>query len=59
MTNIRLTIEVQLLQEVSDTFPQLKDFINEKLEQKCAQQHISIGEVIYYLFDAALLLHLF
>ena len=53
---MKLNITLQVLQEVSDTFPEMTDFINEKLEQKCANENISLEEVIQF-FIVALLLH--
>ena len=48
---------MQVLQEVSVTFPETKDFINEKLEQKCVNGNISVEEIIYFV-AVALPLHL-
>lgn len=35
------------LHKVSDEFPDTKEFIDEKLEQKCLRESISIEELIY------------
>ena len=57
MRSMKLNVAVQVLQEVSNTFPKTKDFTNEKLEQKWAREEISEEEVIYYFFIVASLLH--
>ena len=57
MRSMKLNVVVQVLQEVSNTFPKMKDFTNEKLEQKWAREEISEEEVIYYFFIVASLLH--
>lgn len=57
MRSMKLNVVVQVLQEVSNTFPKTKDFTNEKLEQKWAREEISEEEVIYYFFIVASLLH--
>lgn len=44
---------MQVLQEVSVTSPETKDFINEKLEQKCANEYISVEEVIHFVAVAS------
>ena len=44
----KLTMAVQVLQEVSVTFPGAQNFFNEKLEQKCANEFISVEEVIFH-----------
>ena len=42
------TLEVS--QGGSDEFPETKEFINQKLEEKCSKENASIEEVIYF-FD--------
>ena len=39
---------MEVLSEVSVTFPDTKDFIDEKLEQKCAKKYIPVEEVIIF-----------
>ena len=39
---------MQVLQEVCVTFPETKDFIDEKLKRKCANENIFVVEVIYF-----------
>ena len=45
----KLHIAMQVLQEASFTFPETKHFIDKKLKQKCANENISVEEVIYFL----------
>ena len=41
-------ITVQVLHKALIVFPDSKGFIDEKLEQKCFKENISVEEVIYY-----------
>ena len=49
MERRKLIIAMQVLKEVSVEFPDNNDSIDEKLEQKCAKENISVEEVIYFL----------
>ena len=39
---------MKVLNKVSIEFPVTKEFIDEKLEQKCSEENISIKEVTYF-----------
>ena len=39
---------MEVLHEVSVTFTETKEFIDEKLEQKCSKENISVKEVICF-----------
>ena len=45
----KLNIALQGLQEVFDTFSEMKDFMGEKLEQKCANKNTSTEDVIFFV----------
>ena len=51
----KLNIALQVSQEVFDTFPEMKDFMGEKLEQKCGNKNKSLECVNIYLFVATIL----
>ena len=53
----KLNRAVQVLQDVSDTFSELKDFMDKKLEQKCASENTSLEDVICLCFVVTLTLH--
>ena len=44
----KLSVTLELLNEVSTEFTETKNFINEYLEQKCLKENISVEEVIYF-----------
>ena len=43
----KLIITLEVLNEVKTEFPKTKEFIEERLEQKCLKENISVEEVIY------------
>lgn len=43
----KLNIAMEVLRELSVTYPETKESIDEKLENKCSKEHISVEEVIY------------
>ena len=47
MEKWKLKITLEVLNEVKVEFPETKKFIEERLEQKCAKENISVEEVIY------------
>ena len=47
---IKKTLEILQVFEVFVEFPETKEFIDQKLEEKCSKENISIEEVIYF-FD--------
>ena len=47
---IKKTLEILQVFEVFVEFPETKGFIDQKLEEKCSKENISIEEVIYF-FD--------
>ena len=49
MDKKKLIIAMQILKEFFIEFSDTIDFIDEKLKQKCAEENISVGEVIYFL----------
>ena len=51
----KLNIALQVSQEVFDTFPEMKDFMGEKLEQKCGNKNKSLEGVNIYFFVATIL----
>ena len=44
----KLNNAMEVLHEVSVTFTETKEFIDEKLEQKCSKENISVKEVICF-----------
>ena len=47
MEKWKLKITSEVLNEVTAAFPETKEFIEERLEQKCLKENISVEEVIY------------
>ena len=47
---------MQILKEESQTLPDAKDYLNEKLGEKCANENKSLEDVIQF-FVVALFLH--
>ena len=47
---------MQILKEESQTLPDTKDYLNEKLGEKCANENKSLKDVIQF-FIVALFLH--
>ena len=47
MEKRKLKITLEVLNEVIAEFPETKEFIAERLEQKCAKENISVEEVIF------------
>ena len=43
-----MNIAMQVLHEVFVEYPDTKDFIEERLEQKCLKENMSAEEVIYF-----------
>ena len=43
----KLKITLEVLNGVTAEFPETKEFIEERLEQKCAKENISVEEVTY------------
>ena len=43
----RLRITSRVLEEVKVQFPETKEFINERLEQDCSKENISMEKVIF------------
>ena len=48
MEKRKLNIAMEVLHEVSVTFSETKEFIDEKLEPKCFKENISVEEVIFF-----------
>ena len=46
-TRWKKEITCKVLNEVKVQFPKTKEFIEERLEQKCLKENISVEEVIY------------
>lgn len=44
MDKRKLMIAMQVLKDVSTAFPNTKDFVDEKIEQKCSKENISVKE---------------
>ena len=49
MEKRKLTITLRVLNVVKVQFPQTKEFIEERLEQECLKENISVEEVIFFL----------
>ena len=49
MDKRKLSIAIQVLKEVLVAFPDTKDFIDKKLEQKCTKGNKSVKEVSYFM----------
>ena len=47
MEKWKLKITSEVLNEVTAAFPETKEFIEERLEQKCLKEKISLEEVIF------------
>ena len=47
MDKRRLKIITKISEEVKDQFSETKEFIDERLEQECSKENISIEEVIF------------
>ena len=47
MEKRKLKITLKVLNEVIAEFPETKEFIEERLEQKCLKEKISVEDVIY------------
>ena len=47
MDKRKLNTAIEVLLEVSVEFPDTKEFIEERVEQKCLKENISVEEVIY------------
>lgn len=47
MDKRKLNTAIEVLHEVSVEFPDTKEFIEERVEQKCLKENISVEEVIY------------
>ena len=47
MEKRKLKISLEVLNEVTAEFPEIKEFIEELLEQKCLKENMSVEEVIY------------
>ena len=47
MDKRKLNTAIEVLHEVSVEFPDTKEFIEERLEQKFLKENISVEEVIY------------
>ena len=50
MEKRKFIIAMQVLQEVSVTFPGTENFIDEKLEQQCSKENIYDEEKIHFTF---------
>ena len=50
MQKRKLNIAMEVLLEVSVTFQDIEDFINEKLEEKCAKGNIPVEELIIFRY---------
>ena len=49
MKKQKLGISLEVLNEVSIEFPEIKPFINEHLENRYLKENISVEEVIFFL----------
>ena len=47
MEKRKLKITLEELNEITAEFPETKEFIEERLEQKCLKEDISVDEVIF------------
>ena len=51
----KLNTALQVSQEVFNTFSEMKDFMGEKLEQKCGNKNTSLEDLNIYFFVATIL----
>ena len=54
MKKRKLTITLKALNKVEDQFPQTKELIEERLEQKYLKENTSVEEVIFLFFFTSL-----
>ena len=54
MKKQKLTITLKALNKVEDQFPQTKELIEERLEQKYLKENTSVEEVIFLFFFTSL-----
>ena len=47
MEKRKFEITIEVLNEVAAELPETKEFIEERLEQKCLKENISVDEVIF------------
>ena len=48
MAKLKTKILLKIVNDVVITYPDIKDFIEQKLIEKCNRERISIDEVIYF-----------
>ena len=48
MNKRRIKIAIKVLGEVNIQFPETVEFINDRLEQECQKENMSVDEVIFF-----------
>ena len=48
MVRPRIKIATKVLEEVKAQFPETVEFINDRLEQECQKENMSVDEVIFF-----------
>ena len=48
MDKRRIKIAIKVLGEVKIQFPETVEFINDRLEQECQKENMSVDEVIFF-----------
>ena len=48
MNKRRIKIAIKVLGEVKIQFPETVEFINDRLEQECQKENMSVDEVIFF-----------
>ena len=48
MNKRRIKIAIKILGEVKIQFPETVEFINDRLEQECQKENMSVDEVIFF-----------
>ena len=48
--NKKLTVTLEVLQNVEKRFSETKEFIKQNMQEVCEREHITVTEVIYFAF---------
>ena len=50
MNKHRIKVSTKVLEEVKTQFPETVELINDRLEQKCEKDDMSVNEVFFFTF---------
>ena len=50
MDKHRIKVSTKVLEEVKTQFPETVELINDRLEQKCQKDNMSVDEVFFFTF---------